>query len=262
MQALLNTAVEAARKAGNIIIRQFGQLDRLKVQAKARNEFVTQVDERAEQAIIELIQQRYPDHCFLGEESGEIEGTNKDYVWIIDPLDGTTNFIHGFPQFAVSIALQVKGRLSIGVIYDPTRDELFTASRGQGATVDGRRIRVSKARELDGSLIGTGFPYRSSEAYLETYLSMFRDVMGHAAGVRRPGSAALDLAYLAAGRIDGFWEYGLMPWDMAAGVLMIREAGGIVSPLTNDGDYMETGNIIAGTPKVHEELKALLDKHQ
>jgi len=261
MQAFLNTAVEAARKAGNIIIRQFGQLDRVQVQTKSRNEFVTQVDQNAEAAIIEIIQQRYPEHSFLGEESGEIEGSDKDHVWIIDPLDGTTNFIHGFPVFCVSIALQIKGRLSVAVIYDPIRDELFTAERGSGATLDGRRIRVSKQRELQGSLIGTGFPYRSSADYLESYLGMFQDVMAEAAGVRRPGAAALDLAYVAAGRLDGFWEFGLKPWDMAAGVLLIREAGGLVSPLTPDADYMESGNIMAGTPKVHEELKTLLAKH-
>jgi len=261
MQAFVNTAVDAARKAGNIIIRQFGQLDRIKVQTKARNEFVTHVDQQAEDAIIETIRQRYPDHSFLGEENGNIEGADKDHVWIIDPLDGTTNFIHGFPVFCVSIALQIKGRLSAAVIYDPTRDELFTAARGEGAVLDGRRIRVSKQRELQGSLIATGFPYRSSANYLDTYLKMFTGVMGVAAGVRRPGAAALDLAYVAAGRVDGFWEFGLKPWDIAAGVLLIREAGGIVSPIYDGDDYMESGNLMAGTPKVHDELKALLNTH-
>jgi len=261
MQALLNTAVEAARKAGDLIARQAGQLDRIKVQTKSPNEFVTQVDEAAERIIIDAISQRYPDHAFLGEESGLTGNEASDHVWIIDPLDGTTNFIHGFPQFCVSIGLKVKGRLSAGVVYDPISQELFSASRGEGATLDGRRIRVSGRRDLEGALIGTGFPYRCSEEFMDIYMNQFRDVMGKASDVRRPGSAALDLCYLAAGRIDGFWEFGLKPWDMAAGVLIIREAGGLISSLTDEDDYMESGNIIAGSPKVHAELKALVSKH-
>ncbi len=261
MQALLNTAIEAARKAGDIIIRGSSQIDRIKVESKARNEFVTQIDQAAEAAIIELVQQRYPDHAFLGEESGMSGKEGADHLWIIDPLDGTTNFIHGFPQYCVSIGLKIKGRLAIGVVYDPNRQELFTASRGSGATLDGRRIRVSGRRDLDGALIGTDFPYRSNDEWLETNLNIYRDVMTKAAGVRRPGSAALDLCYLAAGRLDALWMFGLKPWDIAAGVLILRESGGIVSSISDDGDYMESGNLLAGSPKVHSELKSLIDKH-
>lgn len=256
MQALLNTAIQAARKAGDSAARFFNRGDRLDVRAKAHNDFVTQVDHAAEEIIIETIRDRYPDHAFLAEESGE-RGRG-DHVWIIDPLDGTTNFMHGFPVFAVSIALRVRGKLEVGVVYDPMRQELFTTLRGQGAQLDGRRIRASIRKDLDAALIGTGFPYRSNAEYIDTYLGMLKRVMGATAGVRRPGAAALDLAYVAAGRLDGFWEYGLQPWDMAAGVLMAQEAGAIVSELENRDDYMATGNIVAGSPKIHDALKALL----
>jgi len=259
MQALLNTAVQAARKAGDATMRYFNRGDRLEVHAKSRNEFVTQVDREAENIIIESIRARYPDHAFLGEEGGA-QG-DSDHLWIIDPLDGTTNFIHGFPIFAVSIALQVRGRLEAGVIYDPNRQELFTTIRGRGAQLDGRRIRVSGLGGLEGALIGTGFPYRLHATLMPSYLEMFQAVIKDAAGIRRPGAAALDLAYVAAGRLDGFWEFGLNIWDIAAGVLLIREAGGYVSDLMDEADYLESGNLIAGSPRVHAALEQALRPH-
>jgi myo-inositol-1(or 4)-monophosphatase len=258
MQALLNTAVKAARIGGEYALRQLNRVHQLEVHSKSRNEFVTQVDLAAEQAIIESISERYPDHAFLAEESGEHgEG---DHVWIIDPLDGTTNFLHGFPVFAVSIALRVKGKLQVGVVYDPNRQEIFTAMRGQGAQVDGRRIRVSNRTDLEAALIGTGFPYRSQE-HMAHYLKMLESVLTSTAGIRRPGAAAIDLAYVAAGRLDGVWEFGLQAWDIAAGSLIIREAGGLISELQGDGDYLQSGNIVAGSPKIHDALKKLLTPH-
>lgn len=256
MQAFLNTAVKAARLAGDTAIRYSKRLDELDVRSKARNDFFSQVDLAAEEVIIETVRERYPDHSFLAEESGQ-QGDH-DHVWIIDPLDGTTNYLHGFPMYSVSIALQIKGRIVTGVVYDPVRQELFTAIRGAGAQLDGRKIRMNNRRSIDGALIGTGFPYRANEVWMETYLNQFRAVMNVAGDVRRAGSAALDLSYLAAGRLDGFWEFGLQPWDMAAGSLILREAGGIISGMTDDGDYMETGNVIAGTPKIHAELEKLI----
>jgi myo-inositol-1(or 4)-monophosphatase len=256
MQAFLNTAVKAARLAGDTAIRYSKRLHELDVRTKSPNEFVSQVDLAAEEVIIETIRERYPSHSILAEESGE-QGSD-EHQWIIDPLDGTTNYLHGFPMFCVSIALQIKGRLSVGVVYDPIRQELFTAMRGSGAQLDGRRIRVDRHRALAGALIGTGFPYRENDTWLEVYLAQLRSVMNVASDVRRAGSAALDLSYVAAGRLDGFWEFGLQPWDMAAGALILREAGGLISGMTDDGDYMETGNVIAGSPKLHAELEKLL----
>lgn len=259
MQAFLNTAVSAARKAGDIAIRYLPRLHELEIRNKGRNEFVTQVDRTAEAAIIDAIRQRYPHHGIMAEESGHHPGD--EFVWIVDPLDGTTNFIHGFPVFSVSIALQVRNQLEVGVVYDPCRQELFTAMRGKGAQVDGHRVRVSNLTELEGALIGTGFPYRSNVEWLDQYLAMLKAVMNQTAGVRRPGSAALDLCYVAAGRLDGFWEFGLSVWDTAAGTLMIREAGGIVSELTGERDHLETGNVLAGAPKIHDALQKLLSPY-
>jgi len=258
VHALLNIAVRAARAAGEVIIRSLNRLESLTITSKGRNDFVSEVDHAAEAEIIKLIRKNYPNHAFLAEESGR--SGDSDTVWIIDPLDGTTNFLHGFPTFAVSIACQIKGKLEHGVVYDPISQEIFTASRGGGAHLDNRRIRVSKQRGLEGALIGTGFPYRANAKYLDSYLLMLRAVMEHTAGVRRPGSAALDLAYVAAGRTDGFWEIGLAPWDTAAGTLLIQEAGGRIGTLTG-GEYTQGGNVLAGSPKVYAALVELLNPH-
>lgn len=258
MHALLNIGIKAARAAGEVIIRGLNHLDSLTVTSKGRNDFVSEVDTAAEAEIIKVIRKNYPAHSFLAEESGRTgEG---DVVWIIDPLDGTTNFLHGFPTFAVSIACQIKGRLEHGVVYDPISQEIFSASRGGGAHLDNRRIRVSKQRGLEGALIGTGFPYRANTKYIDPYLAMLRAVMENTAGIRRPGSAALDLAYVAAGRTDGFWEIGLSPWDTAAGTLLIQEAGGRIGTLTG-GEYTQGGNVVAGTPKVYAALIELFAPH-
>ena len=258
MQALLNIAVRAARRAGEIIVRSLPRLDSIQVETKGRNDFVSEVDRAAEREIIGIIRRLYPDHAFLAEESGE--SGSSDTVWIIDPLDGTTNFLHGFPVFAVSIACRIKGRMEHGVVYDPLRQEIFTASRGGGAFLDDRRIRVSKQRGLEGALVATGFPYASNIKHLDAYLEMMKAVMVNTAGLRRPGAAALDLAYVAAGRVDAFWEIGLKPWDTAAGALMITEAGGHIGTLTG-GEYRHGGNICAGTPKVYTALLELLAPH-
>jgi len=251
MQPLLNIAIRAARRAGDLIIRSLPRLDSIHVATKGRNDFVSEIDKLAEQEIINTIRRTHPDHGFLGEESGR-SGSEENF-WINDPLDGTTTFLHGFPTFAVSIALQSRGRLEQAVIYDPMRQELFTASRGDGAQLEGRKIRVSSQRGLEGALIGTGFPFRSNVQWVDAYLAMFKTVMGATAGIRRPGAAALDLAYVAAGRLDGFWEIGLHPWDTAAGTLLIQEAGGRVGTLIGE-EYKQGGNILAGTPKVFEAL--------
>jgi myo-inositol-1(or 4)-monophosphatase len=260
VHALLNIAVRAARNAGEIIIRSMNRLESLQITSKGRNDFVTEVDRAAEAEIIGHIRKHYPKHSFLGEESGEIQGADSDTVWIIDPLDGTTNFLHGFPVFSVSIACQHRGKLEHAVVYDPTRGEIFTASRGSGAHLDNHRIRVSKQRGLDGALVSTGFPYRANMQHMDAYLAMMRAVMEQTAGIRRPGSAALDLAYVAAGRTDAFWEIGLKPWDTAAGTLLIQEAGGRVGTLSG-GTYTQGGNLIAGSPKAYEALVELLAPH-
>ncbi len=258
MKPLLNIAVRAARRAGEVIVRSMNRLDSLTIASKGRNDFVTEVDHAAEQEILSTIRRHYPQHAFLAEESGST-GDN-EVVWIVDPLDGTTNFVHGFPVFAVSIACQIRGQLEHAVVYDPLRTELFTASRGAGAHLDNHRMRVSKARTIEGSLIGTGFPYRANTQYLDVYMAMLRGVIAEAAGVRRPGSAALDLAYVAAGRTDAFWEIGLAPWDTAAGTLLIQEAGGRIGTLTG-GEYRQGGHIVAGTPKVYAALLELIAPH-
>jgi len=258
MHPMLNTAVKAARRAGNIINRAAQNLDILTVTQKTANEFVSEVDREAEQAIIKILVGAYPNHSILAEESGAA-GVS-EYQWIIDPLDGTTNFLHGFPQYGVSIGLMHKGVLTQGVVYDPTRNDLFTASRGCGAYLNDRRIRVSKRRQLDQSLIGTGFPFREF-TLADDYLRIFRDMIRNTAGVRRAGSAALDLSYVAAGRLDGFWEFGLKPWDMAAGVLLITEAGGLVSDLAGDDNYMESGNLVCGNPKIFTQLLQSISSH-
>ena len=258
MHPMLNTAVKAARRAGTIINRASQNLDILAVTEKAANDYVSDVDRDAEQAIIRILLEAYPTHSVLAEESG---ATGKsEFQWIIDPLDGTTNFLHGFPQYAVSIALAHKGVLSQAVIYDPVRNDLFTASRGRGAYLNDKRLRISKRIKLQKSLIGTGFPFREF-AHIDIYLAMFRDLTQKTSGLRRAGAATLDLAYVASGRLDGFWEFGLSPWDMAAGSLLITEAGGLVGDLEGNGGYLESGNIVAGNPKIFSQLIQALAPH-
>ena len=255
---MVNIAVRAARAAGDIIVRNMDRLDRIKVVTKQNNDFVSNVDHLAEETIISTIKQAYPDHGILAEESGT-QAESSEFQWIIDPLDGTTNYLHGFPQFAVSIALKHKDRLEVGVIYDPVSQELFTASRGNGATLNDRKIRVTSHKGLQNALLGTGFPYYD-QSYLDTYLETMKELMQKTSGIRRPGSAALDLAWLAAGRIDGFWEFNLKAWDIAAGAIIIREAGGIVSDFENRDGYLESGDIVAATPKVFPEMIRIIQE--
>ena len=258
LHPMLNIAIKAARAAGAIINRASLDLESLTVSAKSPNDFVTEVDRLAEEAVIETLLTAFPDHGILAEESGRRHGVaTSDHVWIIDPLDGTTNFIHGFPVYAVSIALQVRGQLQQAVVYDPARNDLFFASKGRGAYLNNKRLRVSKRIKLSDALIGTGFPFRKGDNF-ERYLRMFDAVMHRCAGLRRPGAAALDLCYVAAGWYDGFFETGLNPWDMAAGALMITEAGGLVGNFTGEADYLERREVVAGNPKVYAQLVQLL----
>jgi len=258
MHPTLTIAVKAARRAGNIINRAARDLDRLTVTAKGPKDFVSEVDRAAEAAIVETLLDTYPDHAILAEE-GTAKGENAaaENVWIIDPLDGTTNFLHGFPQYCVSVALAQKGQVTQGVIYDPVRNDLFTATRGRGAFLNDRRIRVSRRAHLRDCLIGTGFPFRDG-SYLDTYLRMMKTMIEHTAGLRRPGAAALDLAYVAAGFYDGFWEVGLNPWDVAAGSLLVLEAGGLIGDLSGEGDYLHGGQLIAATPKIFAQMVSAL----
>jgi myo-inositol-1(or 4)-monophosphatase len=256
MHGMVNIAIRAARRAGELMVRQLNQLESLKVVEKGKNELVTQVDEAAEAAIVEVIRDHYPDHSILAEESGATG--DHEYEWVIDPLDGTTNYVHGFPVFSVSIAVMRAGELEHGVVYDPLRQEIFSATRGQGAQLDGRKIRVSKRTHLQQALISTGFPYRDNLKHIDSYLEMLRAVMLETVGVRRPGSAALDLCYVAAGRVDGFWELGLSKWDIAAGALIIREAGGRISDFRGGDGYLDTGNVVTGNPKIYAALSKLL----
>jgi myo-inositol-1(or 4)-monophosphatase len=262
MHPMLTTAVKAARRAGNIINRGARDLDLLTVATKGPKDFVSEVDRAAEAAIVETLRATYPAHAILAEE-GTAKGLNAaaEYVWIIDPLDGTTNFLHGFPQYCVSIALQHRGQITQGVVYDPVRNDLFTATRGRGAFLNDRRIRVSRRQQLKECLIGTGFPYRS-EPHLDAYLRMMRAMMIEAAGIRRPGAAALDLAYVAAGCYDGFWEVGLNPWDVAAGSLLILEAGGLVGDFSGEASYLYGGQIIAANPRIFGQMVKLLSPYR
>jgi myo-inositol-1(or 4)-monophosphatase len=259
MHPMLNTAVKAARRGASVINRASFDIDRLKVSEKQQNDFVTEVDRAAEQAIIEVLQTAYPDHAILAEESGPSANLHdeNENVWIIDPLDGTTNFIHGFPQYCVSIALQQRGQITQAVVYDPTRNDLFTASKGGGAYLNEKRIRVAKRDKMAEALIGTGFPYRDMQG-LEQYIGMFRVMTQKCAGLRRPGAAALDLAYVACGRLDGFFEKGLQPWDVAAGSLLITEAGGIVGNFSGESEYIYHGDVLAGSPRIFGQLVTLL----
>ena len=258
LHPMLNTAVKAARAAGSVINRASIDLDRLKVTTKAPNDFVTEVDQAAERVIIDTLLGAYPGHGILAEESGSARGAkDSEYVWIIDPLDGTTNFIHGLPVYAVSIALAHRGQVQQAVVYDPTRNDLYFASRGRGAFLNDKRLRVSKRLRLAESLIGTGFPFRKGDNF-ERYLQMFQNVMQHCAGLRRPGAAALDLCYVAAGYYDGFFETGLNPWDVAAGSLLVLESGGLIGDLSGEGDYLYGGQVIAGNPKIFAQMVTVL----
>ena len=249
---LLNIAVRAARQAGNVIARNIDRFDTFTVSEKSTNDFVTDIDRIAERRIIDTIRRSHPDHAFLAEESGA-HGRN-DFEWVIDPLDGTTNFVHGFPHVAVSIGVRHRGRLEHGVVFDPLRQELFTASRGSGAQLNDRRIRVATKSNLRGALLGSGFVTREIDR-LEPYLATLKTLISGSAQIRRSGSAALDLAYVAAGRLDGFWELGLAPWDIAAGALLVQEAGGIVTEPSGGDDYIRSGDVAAANPKV---LRAML----
>ncbi len=275
---MMNVAVKAARSAGNIINRASLNLERLQVARKQQNDFVTEVDQAAEYAVIEVLKEAYPTHHFYAEESGYLSASGESlglltwdqvialqqpdedhFMWVIDPIDGTTNFIHGFPQFAVSIALFVNGTIQQGVIYDPTRDELFTATKGAGAYLNHRRLRVSQQLRLADCLIGTGFPYRDDQN-LDHYVHLFKKMTRNCAGLRRPGAASLDLAYVAAGRLDGFFEGDLKPWDMAAGILLIQESGGLVGQYDGEEGYFSSGQIMAANPKIFAQMASLLSR--
>ncbi|TDQ41943.1 myo-inositol-1(or 4)-monophosphatase [Tepidicella xavieri] len=259
---MLNVAIKAARAAGTLINRASLDIESVRVSAKQTNDFVTEVDHAAEQAIIETLLGAYPDHGIWAEESGRREGKGRDrhHVWIIDPLDGTTNFIHGFPVYCVSIALMVEGRIEQAVVYDPTRNDLFCATRGRGAYLNDRRIRVAKRTQLRDCLISTGFPFRPGD-HFQTFMQMLQDIMPRVAGVRRPGAAALDLAYVAAGFADGFFETGLSPWDVAAGALLVTEAGGLVGNFTGEADFLERRECMAANPRIYGQMANLLGKY-
>ena len=259
MHPMLNIAVKAARRAGAIINRASQDIGTLTVKSKNYNDFVSEVDVAAERVIIDTLKDAYPDHGFLGEESGSSEHQS-DFIWIIDPLDGTTNFLHNFPQYCVSIALQHKGEITQAVIYEPNRNDLYTATKGRGAFLNDKRIRVSKSDKLQQSLIGTGFPFRDFK-HLDTYLAMFKSMLQKTSGIRRPGSAALDLAYVANGSLDAFWEIGLSPWDIAAGALLVQEAGGIISNLNGKEGWLESGNVLAASPKIYDAMVETLAPH-
>ncbi len=258
MHPLINIATKAARKAGQMIYRAMDNMDSVKVSDKGHNDFVSNIDKRAETIIIETIQEAYPDHAILAEESGEHEGS--DVVWIIDPLDGTNNFLYGIPQFAVSIAVMENNRIQHGLVYDPVKNELFTASRGAGANLNGNRIRVNQTKDLGSSLIGTGFA-AGHKPDLDKYMAIMTDFLRNCRDIRRPGAAALDLCYVAAGRYDAFYEFNLNIWDVAAGALIIEEAGGIVDDVTGKQQYLTTGNIVAAPPKLFPSMIKTIRSH-
>ncbi|WP_411880012.1 inositol monophosphatase family protein [Polaromonas sp. YR568] len=261
LHPMLNVAIKAARAAGAIINRAALDVESVRISVKQTNDFVTEIDQAAEAAIIETLLTAYPGHGILAEESGSEHGAkDSDFVWIIDPLDGTTNFIHGFPVYCVSIALAVKGKVEQAVVYDPTRNDIFCATKGRGAYMNDRRIRVAKRTRLQECLISTGFPYRPGDK-LKTYLNMLGEVMSQCAGVRRPGAAALDLAYVAAGFSDGFFESNLKPWDVAAGSLLVTEAGGLIGNFTGEADFMDHGECVAGNPRIYGQLVTTLGKY-
>ncbi len=259
MHPMLSIAVKAARRAGAIINRASQDIGTLTVKSKNFNDFVSEIDVAAERTIIDTLKEVYPTHGFLGEESGSTSHQS-DFIWIIDPLDGTTNFLHNFPQYCVSIALQHKGEITQAVIYEPNRNDLYTATKGRGAFLNDKRIRVSKCDKLKESLIGTGFPFRDFK-HLDTYLAMFKSMLQKTTGIRRPGSAALDLAYVANGSLDAFWEIGLSPWDIAAGALLVQEAGGIISNLNGKEGWLQSGNVLAASPKIYDAMLEVLGPH-
>ncbi|WP_312703728.1 type III secretion system regulator SuhB [Stutzerimonas nitrititolerans] len=264
MQPMLNIALRAARSAGELILRSTERLDVISVNEKDAKDYVTEIDRAAEQLIVTALRKAYPNHGILGEESGLSQGSGDgaDYLWIIDPLDGTTNFVRGVPHYAVSIACKYRGRLEHAVVLDPVRQEEFTASRGRGAALNGRRLRVGSRKSLEGALLGTGFPFRDGQMdNLDAYLGMFRSLTGQTAGIRRAGAASLDLAYVAAGRYDAFWEFGLSEWDMAAGALLIQEAGGLVSDFSGSHDFLEKGQIVAGNTKCFKAVLTVIQPH-
>ena len=254
MHPMLTIAVRAARKAGNLIAKNYETPDAVEASQKGSNDFVTNVDRDAEHLIIDVIRKSYPQHTIISEERGELIGEDRDVQWVIDPLDGTANFIKRFPHFSVSIAVRIKGRTEVAVVYDPMRNELFTATRGQGAQLNGYRLRGTSAKDLDGTILATGFPFKATQ-HAPAYINLVGKLFTQCADFRRTGSAALDLAYVAAGRVDGFFEIGLKPWDFAAGELLVREAGGVVTDFVGGHNYFSSGNVVAGNPRV---VKALL----
>jgi myo-inositol-1(or 4)-monophosphatase len=258
MQPMLNIAIRAAHRAGDFIVRKINKIPDLKVEVKALNDYVSDVDREAEAIIIEELLKAYPGHGIVAEESDVIEGKD-EYRWIIDPLDGTTNYLHGFPHYAVSIACEHRGRLAHGVIYDPIKQELFSASRGDGATLNNRRIRVANLKTVEGALIATGFPFKNPDQ-LDEFLKLFNAFFVQASDIRRAGSAALDMAYVAAGRLDGYWESGLKAWDLAAGALIVREAGGLVTDYNGDGHFLENGQIVVGNPRIIADMLRIIQK--
>ncbi|MCV6615608.1 MAG: inositol monophosphatase [Cellvibrionaceae bacterium] len=261
MEPMLTIALRAARKAGELIERALERVDVLAFEEKGRNDFVTEIDRASEKEIIYHLRKAYPEHCIRGEEGGYQEGADKDYEWIIDPLDGTTNFIHGIPHFAISIACKYKGQIEHAVVLNPMTREEFTASRGRGAALNGRRIRVSPRKGMAGALIGTGIPFNGyAYEHITPYLAALQEIAGQTAGIRRPGAASLDLAYVAAGRFDGFWEMNLQEWDIAAGVLLVKEAGGLISDFKGGNDFLDSGNILCATPKVFKPLLQIVGK--
>jgi myo-inositol-1(or 4)-monophosphatase len=262
MQPMLTIALRAARKAGELIARAADQVDKLVVDEKRSNDYVTEVDRNAEREVIYHLKKAYPDHAFLGEESGLTGNAKSEYRWIIDPLDGTTNFTRGIPHYCVSIACEYRGQIEHAVVLDPIRREEFTASRGRGAQLNGRRIRVSERKSLDGALVATGIPFKSRcEAHIPAYMRSLQAVVEQTAGARRAGSAALDLAYVAAGRFEAYWEMALAPWDLAAGTLLVREAGGLASDFNGGNGYMESGHIVCGNPKCFKAVLQLVQPH-
>ncbi|MGJ8580725.1 MAG: inositol-1-monophosphatase [Psychromonas sp.] len=260
MHPMLNIAIRAARNAGKVIVKGYENLESVEVEEKSLNDYVSSVDKEAELAIIGTLRKSYPDHSFVAEESGIDNGKDTDHQWIIDPLDGTTNFIRGIPHFAVSIALKIKGRTEIGIVFDPIRNELFSAVRGQSAQINGYRTRTSSVPKLAGTLLATGFPFKQ-KYNLETYLNIFQDFFTDVADMRRGGSAALDLAYVAAGRMDGFWEFGLKPWDIAAGELLLKESGAMMTDFNGGNDYFKSGDVVAANPKLLKEMLTVIRKH-